>query len=90
MHLAVLARQHMGELVHVLFDERLEIEQHAGAALRIDARPFGKRLECGFDGLAHFGAGAERDFRLHFAGRGIEDVAKAAGCSGNTGSGDEV
>jgi hypothetical protein len=35
-HLAVLGREHLGQLVHVGFDEALEVEHDPGAPLRID------------------------------------------------------
>jgi hypothetical protein len=38
-HLAVLAREQSRQLVHVHFQQALELEHHARAPLRIDARP---------------------------------------------------
>jgi hypothetical protein len=52
--LAVLGREHVGQLVHVLFDERLEVEHHAGALLRVLRGPFREGLERRLDGRAHF------------------------------------
>src|SRR3546814_1222655 len=42
-HLAMLGRQHLRELVHMGFDEALEFEHHARAALRVGRGPRGLR-----------------------------------------------
>ncbi len=86
----MLGGEHVRQLIHVLFDKRFEIEHHARAALRIGARPLRERRQRGFNRVAHFGAGCERDFCLHFAGGGIEDIAETAGSSGDMFSGDEM
>ena len=78
-HLAMLVGEHAGQLVHVLLDQRFEIEHHARAALRIDGRPFGKHLQRGVHGLSHFGAVGERHLGLNFTRRRIEHVAETAG-----------
>src|SRR5262249_44889057 len=75
------ARKKMREFVHVLFEERLELEHHPGAALRVEAGPFGKRGLRGLYGLAQFDARRERYAGGDFAGCGIEDVAKTAGAA---------
>jgi len=42
-HLAVLGREQVRQLVDVRFDQPLELEHHAGAALRVDRSPRGLR-----------------------------------------------
>ena len=76
-HLAMLGRQQFRQFVHMLLDQRLEIEQHPGAALRVDQRPVRLRLFGGGDGRFQFGGAAKGDFRLHHAGIGVEHLAKA-------------
>ena len=56
--LAVLAGEHVGELVHVAVDQRDEGGEHAGATLRIDGGP------CRLGGLRHI------DRRAHVVGGG--------------------
>ena len=63
------------ELVHVRFDQRLEVEHDPGAALRVGRGP------CRLGGLGgvhralEVGRGAEPDPRLDGALVGVEDVA---------------
>jgi hypothetical protein len=80
----------MGELVHVLLDERLEVEHHPRATLRIDRRPFREGLCRRLDGSAHLGSGGELDPGLDLAGRGVKHVAEAARNTLHMASGDEV
>ena len=75
--LAVLRRQHMGEFVHMLFDQRLEIEHNACTFLRVLRRPFRKHALSGFDGDPDFARRGEWRSRLNFACSGVEDVAEA-------------
>ena len=80
----------MGEFVHVIFDERFEIEHHPRAALGIDMRPF---RECGlrsFNSVAHLGPAREGRPRLHLACRRIIDVAEAAGFASDMPAADEM
>src|SRR5438477_2394832 len=80
----------MRKLVHVLFDERLESEEHAGAALRIDARPFGESVLRALDGASHLLTARERNARLNLARGWIEDVAEAAGAAAHVPAADEM
>ena len=87
--LAVLARDEMREFVHVGFDQRLESEHDACAALWIDRRP--ARLGCrgSLNRKFEHGSIAERDFRLNGADIGIEHVAGASPRT-SCASGDEM
>src|SRR5438270_14025120 len=80
----------MRKLVHVLFDERLELEEHAGAALRVEARPLGESLRCALHGASHLLTARERNARLNLARGRIEDVAEAAGGAAHMPSADEM
>ena len=80
--LAMLARQHVREAVHVGFDEALEFEHHARAPLRVGGSPGGLCLfRCG-DRAFEERRVAERDLRLHAAAVGVEDVALARAAAG--------
>ena len=59
--LAVLARQQLGELVHVRFDQLLELEHDPGAALRVGRGPGRLRGAGGVDRALEVGGGAEPD-----------------------------
>ena len=72
--LAVLGREQLGELVHVRFDQLLELEHDAGAALRVGRRPAGLGGIGGVDRLLQVGGGAEADPGLDRALVGVEDV----------------
>ena len=74
-HLAVLGGEQVGELVHVRLDQRLELEHHPRAALRVGRRPGGLRLLRGGDGRLEIGRGAEAHLGLDLAVVGIEHVA---------------
>ena len=81
--LAMLARQQVRELVDIGFDQRLEVEHHARAALRVGRGPGGLRgLGRGNDAVEQRGL-AERDLRLHAAAVGIEHVALAGAAAGS-------
>ena len=63
----MFGRQHFGELVHIGFDEALELEHHARAALRIDRGPRGLRRLRGGDRLVEQRRVAQSDLGLHAA-----------------------
>ena len=89
-HLAVLARQGIGQLVHVAVQQIDEFHHDAGAALGVGGSP---RDLCGLgigDGGADVLDAGETDPGRDFAGHGPVDVAKAAGCGGHPLAADEV
>ena len=86
--LAVFAGEQLGQLLLVRFDEALELEHHARAALRIGHRPFGLDLFRGIDGLLQQRGIAQRDFGLDLARRGVPDLVLASG--GGAVPGDEM
>ena len=88
--LAVLARQHVGELVIVLGDEIEELHQHACAALRIDRRPAKLRLFGVLDGGAHLSLGGERHIGAHRAVHRLEDVRGPTRLAGDLLAADEM
>ena len=67
----------MGQLVHMRFDQLLELEHDSGAALGVGRGPGRLRglgcIHCALE----VGRGAEPDLRLHLALVGVEDVAAA-------------
>ena len=73
--LAVLGREQLGQLVHVGFDQPLELEHHPRAALRVGRGPARLRGLGGGDRASQVGGGAEADLGLDPALVGIEDVA---------------
>ena len=77
-HLAVLAGEQRGELVHARLDQALELEHHPRAALGVDRRPGGLAppRRPGRPRPASAGVG-EGDMRLHLAGVGVENLAGA-------------
>src|SRR5690606_25986511 len=77
-HLAVFAGEKLGERLHVGFDEALELEHHAGAALRVRAGPGGERFCGGLNGEIDVAGRGEADLGLDVAGVGVEDVGLAA------------
>ena len=77
--LAVLGGQQVRQLIEVRFDQPLEFEHHAGAALRIDCGPCRLRGERGLHRAFQRGGIAQRHFGLHRAGVGIEHLALARG-----------
>jgi acyl-CoA reductase-like NAD-dependent aldehyde dehydrogenase len=88
--LAVLAREHLGHLVHIGFDEPLEVEHDAGAALRIDQRPGLLGPERRGHGQVYLARAGERHTGLHLADVGVEDVAVATAGAGDRSAVDEV
>jgi hypothetical protein len=78
-HLAMLGREKAREAVHLLLDQRLEIEHHAGAALRVRGGPGGEDRARGVNGGMEFSGVRQRHARLHLAGRRIEHIAEAGG-----------
>jgi hypothetical protein len=81
----VLARKQVGELVHVLFDQLLELEHDPGAALRVGRGPGRLRGLGGINCLLEVGRSAEADIGLNLALVGIEHLALAfAGSEGGT------
>jgi hypothetical protein len=73
--ITMLGRQQLGELVHVQFDQPLELEHHARTALRIGCGPTRLRLLRGSDRGIQVGLRAERHGRLDLARVGVEHVA---------------
>jgi len=78
-HLAMFGAEQVRQFVHIGFDQRLEIEHNAGAALRVDGGPGGLRLLGGRDGKVEQRSVAQRDTGLNPAIIGIEHVAVARG-----------
>ena len=76
--LAVLAGEQLGELVIILRDQVEELHQYAGAALRVDRRPFRLGFERVLDRSAHVGGGGERHLADHRAVHRLVDVGRAA------------
>ena len=73
----MLARQELGELVHIGFDQFLVPEHDARAALRIGRGPGRLGGLGGVDRLLESRGGAKGDARLHFTMRWVPDVALA-------------
>ena len=71
-----LAEQ-LGQLVHIGFDQLLELEHDPGAALRVGRGPGRLRGLGGVDRLLQRRGGAKLDPRLDFALRRVPDVAVA-------------
>src|SRR5258706_6205104 len=67
----------MRQLVHVLLDQRLEVEHHPRPALRVGCGPAGLRLLRGSDRSIEIGLGTEADLSLDLAGIGIEHLTGA-------------
>ena len=76
--LAVLARQHVGELVVVALREFEELHHHARATLRIGVGPLDLGVPGVLDGGANLGLGGQRDLGLDVAGHRLENVGGAA------------
>ena len=79
----------MRELVHVRFDQLLELEHDPGAALRVGRGPGRLRGLGGIDRLLEVGRGAEADMGLDLALVGVEHVALALARS-EAGTADEM
>ena len=77
-HLAVLAREQLSKLLHVRFDQFLELEHHARALLRIGCSPIWLDFLCGRDGFVEQSGVAQRHFGLYFAGRRVPDLMRTA------------
>ena len=88
--LAVLARQHLSQFVHVLIQELNEFHEHAGAALRVGGSPFRLGSLGVLNGCVHFRVAGQRHGCLNFAGCRIEDIAGAAAGACNTGAANEM
>lgn len=69
----------MGQLVHMAFDQALEVEHHPGATLRVDRSPGGLRRFGGRDRTVEKRPVAKRYARLNLAVIGIEHIA-VSGC----------
>ena len=76
--LAMLAGQQFGQVVHVRFDQALELEHHAGAALRIGRGPALERRLGGLDRAVDLAGRGQLDAGLNLARVGIEHVAEPA------------
>jgi hypothetical protein len=88
-HLAMFGGEQVRQLVHILLDERLEVEHDARAPLRIGGRPARLRRLGRRHGPVQLRLAAERDARLHLAAVGIEHVALAR-TARSRGAGDEI
>ena len=80
-HLAVLGAKQFGKLLHVMFDQFLELEHHTCALLRIGRRPAGLDRLCCRHRFIEQSRIAQGNFSLHFAGRGVPHLVLA--CRGN-------
>ena len=89
-HLAVLTGEHMRQLVHIGFDQALELEHHPRAALRVDLRPARESGFCGVNGGAGLVFGGKRRTGLHLARVRVEHIQKIAAGPGSLGAIDEV
>jgi hypothetical protein len=76
--LAMLGAERVRQLVHVRFDQFLELEHDAGAALRVGRGPGGLGGFGGVDCALQLCRGAELHLCLHLALVRVEDVAGAA------------
>ncbi|MPL73124.1 hypothetical protein SDC9_18917 [bioreactor metagenome] len=77
--LAMLARDELGQLVHMRVDQVAEFHHHPGAALRVGRGPDRLRGGGGGNRRVEFRGGGERDARLHLARRRVVDVSETAG-----------
>jgi hypothetical protein len=77
----VFGREQVGELVHILFDQRLEVEHHPGAALGIGHCPSRLRGLRGSDGAIEIGLRPEIYLGLDLPGIGVEHVAGTSGAT---------
>jgi hypothetical protein len=88
-HLAMLAGQQFGQFLHVAFDKTLELEHHAGAALRIGGGPGGLRGLSLHHGQVQHGGIAQHHLGLNGASRGVEHRRLAQRARGR-GAGDQM
>ena len=77
-HLSMLAGKQFGQRLHVGFDEALELEHHASAALRVRAGPARQGLCCRLYGCIDVLGRGEADPGLDLARIGVEDIPFAA------------
>ena len=76
--LAMLAGEQHRQLVHVAVQKFDELEENAGATLRVGGGPFRLRGLGAFYGGAQFGVACKRDSCLNFAGGRVVDIRCAA------------
>ena len=88
--LAVLRRQQMGELLHIMFEQALEFEHHPGAALGIGCRPVDLRGSGGFNRPVQLSHGPEANPGLDGTGIRIKHVAISTRRRRQGGSGNEM
>ena len=81
--LAVLARQSLGELVHVPVEQVNELHHNARAALRVNRAPSGLGCSSNLDGCVDFGLGGKWNLRLNLAGGRVKNIGHAPGRSGD-------
>ena len=88
--LAMFGAEQLGQLVHVAIDQCHEIEEDAGATLRIGGRPF--RLGSGGGGHCglEIGGIGEGNAGLDIAGGGVEHVLELAALAGGLSAVDEM
>ena len=88
--LAVLGGEKLGQVVELLLHQLEELEENAGATLRVGCSPRRlSRLGIG-DRLLDLRLAGESDLGLNLAGIGVENVAAAAGCSRHVLAADEM
>jgi hypothetical protein len=88
--LAVLGGEEPGEFVILALDEFQEPEHDPGAPLRIGGRPTRESRLCIGNRFFDFRLIGQRDLGLHFAGIGVEDVARTSRCSFDCLAADEM
>jgi hypothetical protein len=72
----MFSAQHVRQFVHILFNERLEIEHHARTALRVHCRPGWLRLLRRRHGQIEHSFVTQSHASLHAAIIGVHDIAK--------------
>ncbi|MNX85344.1 hypothetical protein D3C86_1171790 [compost metagenome] len=81
--LAVLTGEQHRQLVHVAVQKFDELEENAGAALRVGGGPLGLRSLGAFHGGAQLGFARKCDSRLHFPRGRVVDIGCAAAGAGH-------
>ena len=82
--LAVFGTEQLGQILHIVFDQLLEIEHHPRAFLRIGGGPFRLHsLGIGNRGFQQCGV-AQRNFGLNFTGRGVPYLVFASARAGGS------
>src|SRR5690606_35900415 len=81
--LSMFAREHLGELVHVVVQKLDEPHENTRPALRIGCSPSRLSRLGRFDGRVQFCVAGKRYRALHFARCWIEHVRGTAACSVN-------